>query len=240
MIATHKQMTGRTRITTTIQLIIVVFLLGSIALGWHKLKQPNTLPITTVKIDGKFQHINRQLLEKTLMPYVTHGFFNVDVGKIKTKLLQLPWVGKVDVSRIWPNTVVVHVEEKKVFARWGSNSLVTENGTVFTPKKIANLPTDLPWLGGPSGQQEKVLRKFKQLDKIFATRGLQLTQLTLSERQSWKARLGNGIELLIGQQDIDERVQRFVSVYQKVFGSRGNRVEYVDLRYPNGLAVRWK
>jgi len=35
-------------------------------------------------------------------------------------------------------------------------------------------------------------------------------------------------------------ISHFVKVYPKIIGERANQVDYVDLRYSNGLAIHWK
>jgi cell division septal protein FtsQ len=36
------------------------------------------------------------------------------------------------------------------------------------------------------------------------------------------------------------RLSHFVKVYPKIIGERAAQVEYIDLRYQDGLAIRWK
>ena len=239
MIAT-KHMGGATRIAVVIKLLIGVFLLGGMLWGWQQFRQWEILPITTVKIDGNFQHVSRHMLEKRLASYVTKGFFAVDVAGIKTQLVQLPWISKVAVRRVWPQTLVIKIVEHNAVARWGHASLITNSGVIFTPANKKSFPPGLPRLTGPDGQQFKVLARWRELNKIIARVGLSITKLSLSHRQSWDAQLSNGLELFLGQQAITRRLRRFVSVYQQVFGARGSRARYVDLRYPNGMAVHWQ
>ena len=53
-------------------------------------------------------------------------------------------------------------------------------------------------------------------------------------------RLANGLNVMLGR-DLDlaeERLRRFVAVYAPTLGTIARRHEYVDLRYPNGFALR--
>ena len=64
--------------------------------------------------------------------------------------------------------------------------------------------------------------------------------LELGPYSTWKAVLDNGIVLQIGHKEILTRLYHFVKVYPKMIGMHAKDVEYVDLRYPNGVAVQWK
>jgi cell division protein FtsQ len=62
----------------------------------------------------------------------------------------------------------------------------------------------------------------------------------MSPYLSWDIELTNGMKMRLGYKDVLTRVSHFVKVYPKIVGERVSDVDYVDLRYPNGLAVRWK
>jgi cell division protein FtsQ len=66
--------------------------------------------------------------------------------------------------------------------------------------------------------------------------------LSLSQRYAWTARLDNGITLHLGraaERDVlKARIDRFVSVYPQLSVAMAGQISSVDLRYPNGLALR--
>ena len=66
--------------------------------------------------------------------------------------------------------------------------------------------------------------------------------MALSQRQSWQARLSNGLTVQLGRDSekdpVHERLARFVEVYPRTLGRMSRRFDYVDLRYPNGFALR--
>jgi cell division protein FtsQ len=62
----------------------------------------------------------------------------------------------------------------------------------------------------------------------------------LTQRFAWQLRLAGGLDLMLGR-DADlaeERLRRFVGVYETTLKKMSRRHEYVDLRYPNGFALR--
>jgi cell division protein FtsQ len=63
-------------------------------------------------------------------------------------------------------------------------------------------------------------------------------QLNVSPRRAWSIRVGSGLTLELGRSDLENRLARFVLNYERASQVLGRRVEYVDLRYTNGFAVR--
>ena len=62
-------------------------------------------------------------------------------------------------------------------------------------------------------------------------------QVHVSPRRAWRLRLASGITLELGRENVEARLNRFVSTYARTIGSLQRRINYVDLRYPNGYAV---
>jgi cell division protein FtsQ len=66
--------------------------------------------------------------------------------------------------------------------------------------------------------------------------------LSLSKRYAWSARLDNGILLHLGRANdraaLKARIDRLVSVYPRLASALPGRIEAIDMRYPNGLALK--
>ena len=77
------------------------------------------------------------------------------------------------------------------------------------------------------------------MQKLLATTGLAIGELSLSERFAWQLQLTNGIELNLGRQEFMDRLQRFVDVYP-LLSKQDKLIHYVDLRYDTGFAVGWQ
>jgi cell division protein FtsQ len=65
-------------------------------------------------------------------------------------------------------------------------------------------------------------------------------EINLTSRYAWRIQLNTGTVLELGRNEVEERLVRYVSVYNHSI-ARFNQEEplaYVDLRYPNGFAIR--
>jgi cell division protein FtsQ len=205
---------------------------------FNQLKIVNYFPIKTVRIIG-LNHLDKEEVRQTLIPLVSRGFFSVNVDFIRDRMQQMPWVSDIFVRRRWPDQVDITVIEKVVVARWNGSSLLSSEGHLFTPKESA-YPQGLAEFTGPDGQQITMLKYFVNINRILDPLHAKISYLELTPYLTWKLKLDNGMTLKIGHNDILTRLSHFVKVYPKVVGDRAQDVDYIDLRYSNGMAVKWK
>jgi len=192
---------------------------------------PEHFPLTRVEFRGTLERTTRSELEKAL-PRIAGNFFAADLAQVRASVERLPWVRQVAVRRVWPGRLEITVEEHVALARWGDDALVNTFGERFGGKTDQVLPVFI----GPAGTQAEVARRYAKFTGIVAPLGTKIERVVLSPRHAWQLRLANGLHLALGRDaDLAEnRLRRFVEVYPTV----KNKNEYVDLRYPNGFAVR--
>ena len=85
-----------------------------------------------------------------------------------------------------------------------------------------------------------MLKYFVNINRILAPLHAKISYLELTPYMTWKLKLENGMTLKVGHNDILTRMTHFVKVYPKIVGERAENIDYIDLRYPNGMAVKWK
>lgn len=195
-------------------------------------------PIKTVHIYGA-HHTQSDEIKALLQPLKRHGFFTLDIEYIRDRLLQMPWVADIFVKRNWPDEVSITVIERKAMAKWNTQSLLSDAGELFAPEP-KTYPADLPQFVGPQGSQMMMLNYFREMNKVLLPLKGKIIYLEVTPYLVWNLKLDNGINLKMGHKDVLTRLTQFVRVYPKIIGARSKDVDYVDLRYPNGMAVRWK
>ncbi|RDI44779.1 cell division protein FtsQ/DivIB [Aquicella lusitana] len=225
-------------LTQTLKLVVLGLVILSCLYALNSFKLSSHFPIKTVRVYG-VNRIDRQEIQTLLLPLVNSGFFKVNVDYIQDRLLQLPWVANIFVRRHWPDQVEIRVIEKNPVARWNNHSLLAEGGELFSPRK-ETYPSRLPQFVGPDGKQVTMLKYFYSMNRLLMPLHAKIAYLEMTPYFTWKLILDNGITLQIGHKDILTRLNHFVKVYPKIVGSRAADVESIDLRYPNGVAVRWK
>jgi cell division protein FtsQ len=205
----------------------------------HWLLQPTTLPIHAVRVEGSFQHLTPADVRAQLVDKASGGFFSLDVDRVKQAAESLPWVAQASVRRVWPDTLVVIVQEQTAVAHWNKEDLLNTHGQIFRPHQSSSLP-QLPRLGGPEGSASVVLDRYQNLSTLLNGLDLQIAELSLSERRAWELQLANGTRIQLGREQDDMAVQRLVQAYPVALREQLDRIAEIDLRYTNGFAVRWR
>ncbi|MNF50276.1 Cell division protein FtsQ [compost metagenome] len=196
-------------------------------------------PIAKVNVQGDLSYISQQAVQQRIAPYIAASFFSIDLAGMRRELEQMPWIAHAEVRRVWPDQVMVRLEEQLPIARWGDEALLNNQGQAFAPRELAHYE-QLPQLWGPLRAQEQVMQQYQMLSQMLRPLGFSIARLELRERGSWFLSTGQGVELLLGRDHLVEKMRRFISIYEKTLKDQIVNIERVDLRYPNGLAVAWR
>lgn len=192
-----------------------------------------------VEVTGALKGESHNALERHAGQWLGKSFFTTDLADIKVALEQRPWVESAAVRREWPNRLVVEVREHRPLAYWNDRALISRTGEVFVPhnREVAGV---LPRLRGPEGRSREVIDMGRTMANALDARGIGFAGIALEERGAWTLTLANGIEVALGRDQVEDRFERFLSVYGERLASRADQVERIDARYTNGVAVRWK
>ena len=206
--------------------------------------QVQAMPSTTLR------HVSPQLLSSMVTQQFNRTssfkkedyFFNVPLDSLRLQFEQLPWVRSANVKRIWPNRLVVDLEEHKALAVWSDERLVNAQGELFAAN-LAEAEEDgpLPLFAGPSEAASQVLKRHTELIAWLAPLNLRPESVTLSHRHAWTIKLDDGTTLLLGREQglaMEDRIARWVESVPRLQSRLTSRPEVYDLRYPNGFAVR--
>lgn len=217
--------------------VVLMFITTSYWQTRNWMMDPATLPIKVVRIDGSLKYLQIGNLESAVASVVSGGFFNIDLERIRAAAEKLAWVESASVKRIWPDTVVMTVQEKQALARWGKRALVTAAGDVFIPP--AGFPENLPGLSGPDSRAAEVIERFAIETQRFNKHGLKVSGLDLNSRGAWSISFGNGLKVAVGRTSINTRLRRLDKYLSTLKQAKGMPVN-IDLRYRYGMAVTWK
>lgn len=196
-------------------------------------------PIARVSVQGDLQYVSREAVARQVAPFVHSSFFRVDLVAMRSELEQMPWIAEAQVRRVWPDQVLIQLEEQLPVARWGDEALLNNQGMAFAPGELTGYE-HLPKLWGPQRAQQQVMQQYQMLSQLLRPLDITVASLELRERGSWFVTTGRGMELLLGRDHVVEKLRRFISVYEKTLKQDGENIARVDLRYPNGMAVAWR
>ena len=202
-------------------------------------------PLQEVVITQELSELRRDELEYTLAGHLKGNFFSVNLDALRASLEQLPWVRRADARRQWPGRMEVSIEEHLPVAFWGAatGQLVNQYGEVFTATLSKPPANPLPVLTGPAGLAAEMLADFQQAETVLHTVGRWPKALNLSPRLALQLRLDDGMVVELGRQQakapVFQRLTRFVEHYPELLAVGGKRPAAVDMRYPNGFALRF-
>jgi len=220
------------------KLLLSMIVAGGMLAAYYNVTLENLLPIETVEIEGQFKFLNKQQLLSRALPAASGGFFDVNLSQIRHELINLAWVEDVSVRREWPDKLLVRVIEKKPVVLWGEKRIVSTKGDLFTPEHMPKLK--LPHLKGPQGQHKNMLQALARMQAWLLETDLRIVNVELNPRRSWTLTLQSGMELRLGRNQIQERLKRFVSIYEDTLKIDKRDINYIDMRYTNGFSVAWK
>jgi cell division protein FtsQ len=200
-----------------------------------------------VRLEGDLQRNSVTTVRANAMPHLSGNFFTMDLARTRAAFEQVPWVRHAVVRRVWPNQLVVSLEEHQPVALWegdeDSDKMVNSHGEVFEAN-VGDVEDDsLPQFAGPEGSSEQVLDMYRRLQPLFASMDVEVTTLRLSGRGSWHVDLDNGAAIELGrgtQDEVIERSQRFIRTVPQVLRKFHAPLESADLRHAEGYAVKLK
>jgi cell division protein FtsQ len=198
--------------------------------------------LSEVAVAHELKEVRRAEVERALSGLLRGNFFSVNVDALRQSLERLPWVRQADVRRRWPSRLEITIEEHQPVAFWGeaSGQLVNSHGEVFTA--TMSVPRPLPMLYGPVGISAELLDHYREAETTLQAIGRFPRTLIMSPRLALQVKLDDGMVVELGRQQpkapIRMRLQRFVDHYTTVLTAGRGRPSVVDMRYPNGFALR--
>jgi cell division protein FtsQ len=200
-------------------------------------------------VAGKtLSHIKKSLVKQQVLETVQGNFFSVKLEGVKRGFESMPWVRHANVRRVWPNGLVISIEEQTPFGTWSgtqSNQLMNIHGELFTGRvsEVGDSMTLIDF-DGPEDSSQEVMRLYQKANAWFKAWDTDVKSLSLSERYAWHVKLSNGMKIEFGREEensdktlTEERIARLFKYWPQVQEKWANRVDAIDLRYANGFAV---
>lgn len=134
------------------------------------------------------------------------------VRELAGRLEAVEWVRAATVRRIWPSAIRIDL-------------------TLDAPA-----PPGVSALAG----NDRAQRVYALLSPWITDAGLTIGALEETRIGGWRVTLGNGVAIVLGDDDLGGRLGRALAVYQIKLIGRMDEVVGMDARYGGGVAVRWR
>ena len=218
---------------------VIVLLAALVPWGTGKVLGAMDQQILAVDVNGELVGDSKVAIERAAGNWIGKSYYATDLSEIKDSLERRPWVESAAVRRVWPDRLAIDIREKKPLAYWTDGRLVSRTGELFLPPN-PEVAGRLPKLAGPDERVRDVIRMAQTMSEQLVGHGLNFAGLSLEQRGAWTLKLANGIEVVLGRDQVEQRFERFITVYETRLASRSDEVSRVDARYTNGVAVQWK
>lgn len=217
--------------------MVMLLMVGGVqSLRW--LLAPEQFPLRQIAVDGHPVHMSEAELRTLLEDQLGRNLLRLDLAELQQRLLDEPWIIAARLERHWPDGLEVRLVARQAVAYWGEDALLDSHGRVFRPVRI---PDGQPWprLDGPSDQAALLLSGYRTFGQPLSALGLVIEKVRLDEYGNWRLILPSGIAVELGSSDWLNRLQRFMALYPRVLQPHLSELAVVDLRYPDGAALRW-
>jgi cell division protein FtsQ len=235
-------------LNTLTRVMLGVLVLALMYSGYRWTARMHLFELTEIQVravPGKpLRYVDESTVRSTAVQRLRGNFFSMDLAAARAAFETVPWVQHASVRREWPNKLVVTIDEFVALGTWGEQGrLISVDGVLFTANlDEAEQEGKLPALDGPDESAREVAQRMFDLRQWLAPVKLSPRALSLSKRYAWSARLDNGILLHLGRANdraaLKARIDRLVSVYPRLASALPGRIEAIDMRYPNGLALK--
>jgi cell division protein FtsQ len=204
----------------------------------YQLMTSSNFPINEIGIKGEYENVNKSQVDLIKNKYIKKNFFAVNLEETREAFKKLPWIRDVSIRRDWNKFgLLVEIESHKPIARWSNRGLVNSYGEIFHAAYEDNLPLFV----GPDEFVEEMSVKYYQINKILEKELMQIGTISLSNRLSWEIYTNNNMRFFLGKENgnnIVKKLNVLIENYQFILSESKSRIEYVDLRYKDGFAVK--
>jgi cell division protein FtsQ len=160
-----------------------------------------------------------------------------DFESAKARVERLPWVLSARVERLLPDTLVVHLIERRPMALWqnqGQFALIDEEGKVITREELGRFAKLIHVVGEDApfhvGGLLELLDTQPELKK-------QVKAAVRVGARRWDLMLEGGIDVRLPEINAPQALARLVD-FERETGVMGREIKVLDLRTPDRVIVR--
>jgi len=210
------------------------FVLVLYAIDRSKLLDPNI----SWEIDGELI-IEANRYDDVIKPLISNKYL-LNLGQIKSKLKNSPWVADVEAQRIFWNRIKVSIQEHDIAMRWCSEDCISSKGYISS-KGVLFKPTLTINVDAPIGLFSEFNAKDSYFDFIKYQSILEPVKISIFKRTSIdELTLENNIKVILGHQKQNERLELFIKSFDKLKKYKKIKERGIfDMRYPNGFALSY-
>lgn len=192
--------------------------------------------VQTVTLEGRAETAPKEI-GRMLGIQVGDPMLYVDVDEARARVEALPWVKSAEVRRVWPDKIVVRIQERRPVALWqmdGAVAVIDASGKPISGEDPARF-AELPLVVGKGAETQ-----------VGALLALIATQPNLKSRvkaavrvgeRRWNLRLANGVEVRLPEEGAEAALAELVRL-EREENVLARDIKAIDLRFPDRFIVK--
>lgn len=219
-------------LSRVVSVLFCGLLLLSAVVVWRFLDHP----VSSFVIDGELTQAQQQTIMKVLSQASYAGVLSTPLDDVAATVEALSWTRQVSVRRAWPDGFKISLYHEKPVARWGEDEYLSASGR---PLQLPDNYIGLPQLSVDIASPQRAMEVYRMLDQIAGRANLSISRLRQDEYAEWTLEFENGPIVVLGGEQLNERMHRFLLVQRRVLAGSDAPASYIDARYSSGVAVRY-
>ena len=205
------------------------------ALGYGFLNLSNR-PVKTIIIQGNLSIDESILLKNRFESEFQGRILDFDLFKIVNSVKnELQWIHSISIDRDWPATLVLNVEKIAPIAKWSHGHYISWQGRVI---RLESDRIGLPEFKVALSSPTKSMEVFRDLTGKLKPYKLSILEISESALGEWAVKLSNGLNIQLGHDNLDKRLNKSLSVYNNLNLANQAHLQFIDARYIGGVALR--
>ncbi len=194
------------------------------------------LGIESVDITGQVETPELAVLERLELDG-TSSLLSYDVAEARSRIIGLPWVGGASVRKLYPDELVVTINERKPFALWQRGNVIVLIDRLGTPiveysdSRFARLPL-LVGYGA-----ELVAGEFVDQLQAYPSLSARTKASVFVSGRRWNLILDSGVTVKLPENNAAGALEMLVRI-DRDEGLLARNVSEVDLRLADRIIVR--
>lgn len=232
---------------------LVGLIVVTVVFGGYKLIPHVNPDIKQIAVTGDLVRLDKSGLVEVVKGNLIGGIVTLDMSYLRSELLAVPWVKQVELVKHFPNTLEVRVYEEQALAQWNELGYISIEGEFIR----SSLQEDLQHLPRLSSERNSVneskvnegvikaedaarvaMSLFHSLNSVVLAEGQRIQTLSQSEAGGWTMTWGNGLNIDLGRSNHLLRTRHAMATWQRLPDEVREKLERIDARYDNGVAIR--
>ena len=229
------------QIVKYINLILLILLISIftmfLVINFNPYLLNNFFEVKDIRINGT-EKTNPDELRQILTPNL-NNLISFDKDHAKSLLEQVGWVKRVNIKKIYPNTLIINIIETDPFAIYYDNQnnyLIDIDGQIISSNPDINVYKNLLIVRGEDAKT-KLNEIIKEINIYFPDVRNQINELEFIEKRRWNLFLSDNLLIKLPDTDVKESLNNLKKLFEDKQVLESNIIE-VDLRIKGRAVIK--